>query len=159
MAKIELSKLEGGFRTLPEGVQVLRIKEVEDKYDDFKKINFTLENKDGITTRNNFDFNRSNNVIKGFTYFVNCATGDWQASNVNTDELVGKFVKCEIVHNKSSYTDKEGNERESTWANVAKTFELSVEELEEAEKNFQGGGGFVEPSASNNPLGDLMGLA
>lgn len=108
--------IETGFQPIPEGEQVVRIKEIdESEYEKFNKLVVVVEDSAGRTARVNFNFvnnNGSPNDIAEFVYarMARAAMGDETLDEVSTQDLIGKFVRVEIIHTEGS--------RGGTFANV-----------------------------------------
>ena len=101
MARIPMT---GGFQMMPEGEQVLKITKAE--YDeDFGKVIFVLENAKGQTCQERFsllnqDGSPNEKALGAFSFFAKTALNDFDIEDVDPVELVGRFIKAEVVHNK-----------------------------------------------------------
>ena len=101
MARIPMT---GGFQIMPEGEQVLKITKAE--YDeDFGKAIFTLENAKGQTCQERFsllnqDGSPNEKALGAFSFFAKTALNDFDIEDVDPVELVGHFIKAEVIHNK-----------------------------------------------------------
>ena len=101
MARIPMT---GGFQIIPEGEQVLKITKAE--YDeDFGKAVFTLENVRGLSCMERFnllnqDGTPNEKALNAFSFFAKTALNDFDLENVDPVELVGRYIKAEVVHNK-----------------------------------------------------------
>ena len=101
MARIPMT---GGFQIMPEGEQVLKITKAE--YDeDFGKAIFTLENAKGQTCQERFsllnqDGSPNEKAMGAFSFFAKTALNDFDIDDVDPVELVGRFIKAEVIHNK-----------------------------------------------------------
>jgi hypothetical protein len=110
--------VEGGFQPIPAGEQVVRIKEIDETdYEKFDKIVVTIEDAAGRTARVNFNFVNADgtpNDTADFVYSRMCraALGDETIDEVDTADLIGKFVRVEIAHSEGS--------KGGTFANVKK---------------------------------------
>lgn len=111
-------KASEGFPLIPEGEQILRIKSVDDsKYEKFGKMTIVVEDAGGVTANVNFSFTNddgSDNSTANYIYtlIARAALNDQTLDEIDSDELPGKYIEAEIVHNESS--------RGSTFANVGK---------------------------------------
>jgi hypothetical protein len=109
---------ESEFTPIPAGEQVVRIKEIDDsEYQKFDKLTVTVEDVGGRTARVNFNFvdadGNPNDVAEGiYTRMCRAAMNDQTLDEVDTRDLIGKFVTVEIVHNEGS--------KGGTFANVKK---------------------------------------
>jgi hypothetical protein len=96
--------MTGGFQIMPEGEQVLKITAAE--YDeDFGKAIFTLANAKGQTCQERFsllnqDGTPNEKALGAFSFFAKTALNDFDIEDVDPVELVGRFIKAEIIHNK-----------------------------------------------------------
>ena len=96
--------MTGGFQIMPEGEQVLKITKAE--YDeDFGKAIFTLENAKGQTCQERFsllnqDGSPNEKALGAFSFFAKTALNDFDIEDVDPVELVGHYLKAEVIHNK-----------------------------------------------------------
>jgi hypothetical protein len=96
--------MTGGFQIMPEGEQVLKITKAE--YDeDFGKAVFTLENAKGQTCQERFsllnqDGSPNEKALGAFSFFAKTALNDFDIEDVDPEELVGHYLKAEVIHNK-----------------------------------------------------------
>ena len=101
MARIPMT---GGFQIMPEGEQVLKITKAE--YDeDFGKAIFTLENAKGQSCQERFSLLNIDNTpnekaLSAFSFFAKTALNDFDIEDVDPVELVGRYIKAEVIHNK-----------------------------------------------------------
>ena len=101
MARIPMT---GGFQIMPEGEQVLKITKAE--YDeDFGKAIFTLENAKGQTCQERFGLLNQDNTpndkaLNAFSFFAKTAMNDFDLVDVDPVELVGHYIRAEVIHNK-----------------------------------------------------------
>ena len=101
MARISMT---GGYKPIPEGEQVLKITAAE--YDeDFGKAIFTLANAKGQTCRETFSLLNNDNTpneraMNAFSYFAKNAMNDFDMEDVDPVELVGRYIRVEVIHNK-----------------------------------------------------------
>ena len=101
MARITMT---GGFQMMPEGEQVLKITKAEYE-EDFGKAIFTLENAKGQTCQERFsllnqDGTPNERALGAFSFFAKTAMNDFDMEDVDPVELVGHFIKAEVIHNK-----------------------------------------------------------
>ena len=100
MARIPMT---GGFQIMPEGEQVLKITKAE--YDeDFGKVVFTLENAKGQTCMERFsllnqDGSPNEKALSAFSFFAKTAMNDFDIEDIDPVELIGHYIKAEVVHN------------------------------------------------------------
>lgn len=101
MARIHMT---GGFQIMPEGEQVLKITAAE--YDeDFGKAIFTLANAKGQTCQERFsllmqDGSPNEKALGAFSFFAKTALNDFDIEDVDPVELIGHYIKAEVIHNK-----------------------------------------------------------
>ena len=101
MARIPMT---GGFQIMPEGEQVLKITAAE--YDeDFGKAIFTLANAKGQTCHERFSLLNQDNTpnekaLNAFSFFAKTAMNDFDLVDVDPVELVGHYIRAEVIHNK-----------------------------------------------------------
>ena len=101
MARIPMT---GGFQIMPEGEQVLKITKAE--YDeDFGKAIFTLANAKGQTCQERFGLLNQDNTpnekaLNAFSFFAKTAMNDFDLVDVDPAELVGHYIRAEVIHNK-----------------------------------------------------------
>ena len=101
MARIPMT---GGFQIMPEGEQVLKITAAE--YDeDFGKAIFTLANTKGQTCQERFslmnqDGSPNERALGAFSFFAKTAMNNFDLEDVDPEELVGHYIKAEVIHNK-----------------------------------------------------------
>jgi hypothetical protein len=96
--------MTGGFQMMAEGEQVLKITAAE--YDeDFGKAIFTLTNVKGQTCQERFsllnqDGSPNEKALGAFSFFAKTAMNDFDLEDVDPEELVGHYLKAEVIHNK-----------------------------------------------------------
>ena len=101
MARIPMT---GGFQIMPEGEQVLKITKAEYE-EDFGKAVFTLENAKGQTCIERFsllnqDGTPNERALGAFSFFAKTAMNDFEMEDVDPTELVGHYIRAEVIHNK-----------------------------------------------------------
>jgi hypothetical protein len=96
--------MTAGFQPIPEGVHVLKITKAE--YDvDFGKVTITLENVKGQSCLERFSLLNQDNTpnekaLGAFSFFAKTAMNDFDLVDVDPDELVGHYIRAEVIHNK-----------------------------------------------------------
>ena len=109
MARITMT---GGFQIMPEGEQVLKITDAE--YDeDFGKAIFTLANVKGQTCREQFSLLNQDNTpnekaLSAFSFFAKTAMNDFDLEDIDPVELVGRYIRAEVIHNKVESKKEQG---------------------------------------------------
>lgn len=101
MARIPMT---GGFQIMPEGEQVLKITKAEHDVD-FGKVTFTLANAKGQTCLERFSLLNQDNTpnekaLSAFSFFAKTAMNDFDLVDVDPIELVGRYIRAEVIHNK-----------------------------------------------------------
>lgn len=104
--KMKLSK--GGFQLMPQGTYVFKVVKVdESKYEKFGKLAITLQTADGrqhvetyTLTKDNGEVNEG--AINAFSYFAHTCLNDFQVEDFDTRDLIGCFIRAEIVHTQSN---------------------------------------------------------
>ena len=118
-------KLSASFSLIPEGTHVFRIEEV--KYDDdFGKMEIRMKTASGIpyTERYNLltaegDVNEA--AMRSFGFFAHAALNDYSEREIDEQELVGRYIKAEIVHTKSNQPNPQTGEYR-TFANMRQKY-------------------------------------
>lgn len=113
-----IKKLQDKFPVLPEGEQLVCVKEVIDKdYAIFDKLAVIVENADGVPCTINFNFVKNDGspnsgAETAYTFMCRALLNNPTADEIDTAELVGKLAIAEVVHTAGS--------RGGTFANVKK---------------------------------------
>lgn len=100
MAIIKLQS--GEYRPIPVGEHVLQITNVT--YDeDFGKAVVEFTNVDGLKHNENYALLDANGEINqkaqnAFTYTARTALNDYSVDEIDTDDLVGKFIRAKVAH-------------------------------------------------------------
>lgn len=124
MAKITLAESNGAFINQPGKNVLLRITKA--KYDtEYGKVEIVLENENGEIVNNNYnlidnDGSTNEGALKAFSYFARVAVGDWGRDDIEDEDLVGCFVRCDIEMKTGKKEDKNGNIME--FANIVKSY-------------------------------------
>jgi len=111
-------KAAEGYTLIPEGEQVLKITKVDDSdYEKFGKLIITFASASGTSTRENYNFvnddGTTNEIADGiYTRIARAALNDQTLDEFDSDDLVGKFINAEVVHNTGS--------KGGTFANIKK---------------------------------------
>lgn len=116
MAKMKLS--ESGFSLIPEGSAIFKIVSVDDsKYEDFGKISVKLQTADGKTHVETFTLIKKNGdlnegALKAWSYFARVCLNNFQADEIDTQDIVNCYIKATVKHEKYIRTqgDKAGTE-------------------------------------------------
>ena len=147
MARIPMT---GGFQIMPEGEQVLKITAAE--YDeDFGKAIFTLANAKGQTCQERFgllnqDGTPNEKALGAFSFFAKTALNDFDIEDVDPDELVGHYIRAEVIHNKVPSKTEEGKTK--TFVNLGNKSPAD---------GFDGAPAEAKPKASGLDLAALLG--
>lgn len=103
-----IRKLQDKFPLIPEGDQVVRVKEVIDKdYEKFDKLTVIVEDGEGTAAQLNFNFvnedgSPNDGAENAYTFMCRALLNDQTADEVDTNELVGKFALAEVMHTTGS---------------------------------------------------------
>lgn len=116
MAKMKLS--ESTFTLIPEGSATFKVMEVDDsKYEDFGKIAVKLQTAKGETHTENFTLIKNNGelnegALKAWSYFARVCLNNFQADEIDTQDIVGCYIQATVKHEKYMRTkgDKAGTE-------------------------------------------------
>jgi len=101
MAKIKLSE---GFTPIPEGEHVFKI--VESNYDeDFGKLEVKMVTKSGRKHTERYSLiNNDGEINQGaqnaFSYFAKTALNNFNLEEIDTEDIVGCYVKATVKHDK-----------------------------------------------------------
>lgn len=99
MAKIGLTE---GFSLIPEGTHVFQITEVKYK-EDFGKMEVTMQTATGQKHTERFSLLDKNGepnagAMNAFSYFAKTALNDFSLTEIDHEDLVGHFLRCEVIH-------------------------------------------------------------
>ena len=116
MAKMKLS--ESTFTLIPEGTTIFKVMEVDDsKYEDFGKLAVKLQTAKGETHTENFSLignngNLNEGALKAWSYFARVCLNNYQADEIDTQDIVGCYIQATVKHEKYTRTkgDKAGTE-------------------------------------------------
>lgn len=116
MAKITLS--ESNFKIIAEGTYIFKVVEVDDsKYEDFGKIAVKLQTAKGETHTETFTLTKANGdlnegALKAWSYFARTCLNNFQADEIDTQDIVGCYISATVKHEKYTRTqgDKKGQE-------------------------------------------------
>ena len=117
MAKVTLSK--GGFTLIPEGVHTFKVVEVDDsKYEDFGKITVKLQTAKGQSHSEQFSLLKNGEVnegaLKAWSYFARTCLNNFNAEEIDTQDIVGCFITATVKHEKFTRTKGENAGSEGT---------------------------------------------
>ena len=110
MAKMKLS--ESTFSLIPEGTTIFKVMEVDDsKYDDFGKLAVKLQTAKGETHTESFTLIKPNGdlnegALKAWSYFARVCLNNYQADEIDTQDIVGCYIQATVKHEK--YIRKSG---------------------------------------------------
>lgn len=110
MAKMKLS--ESTFTLIPEGVTIFKVMEVDDsKYEDFGKLAVKLQTAKGETHTENFTLTKQNGelnegALKAWSYFARTCLNNFQADEIDTQDIVGCYIQATVKH--ETYTRTKG---------------------------------------------------
>ena len=118
MAKMKLS--EATFKIIPEGVTTFKVMEVDDsKYEDFGKLSVKLQTANGETHTENFTIVKASGEInegalKAWSYFARTCLNNFQADEIDTQDIVGCYITATVKHEKYTRTQGEKKGTEGT---------------------------------------------
>lgn len=117
MAKVTLSK--GGFTLIPEGVHTFKVVEVDDsKYEDFGKIVVKLQTAKGQTHSERFSLLKNGDInegaLKAWSYFARTCLNNFNADEIDTQDIVGCYITATVKHEKFTRTKGENAGSEDT---------------------------------------------
>ena len=110
MAKVTLSK--STFTLIPEGTHIFKVMSVDDeKYEDFGKLGVKLQTAKGETHVENFkllkdDGEVNEGALKAWSYFARTCLNNFQADEIDTQDIVGCYIKATVKH--ETYTRTKG---------------------------------------------------
>ena len=111
MVKIQLS--ESKFKIISEGVHTFKVMSVDDsKYEDFGKLSVKLQTAKGETHVENFTLIKNNGdindgALKAWSYFARTCLNNFQADEIDTQDIVGCYVTATVKHEKYTRTKGE----------------------------------------------------
>ena len=111
MAKITLSA--SNYKIIPEGTTIFKVVEVDDsKYEDFGKLSVKLQTAKGETHVESFTIIKASGelnegALKAWSYFARTCLNNYQADEIDTQDIVGCYIKATVKHEK--YTKTKGD--------------------------------------------------
>lgn len=127
MAKMKLS--ESTFSLIPEGTTIFKVMEVDDtKYDDFGKLAVKMQTAKGEKHSENFTLIKGNGdlnegALKAWSYFARTCLNNFQADEIDTQDIVGCYIQATVKHEK--YIRKTG-EKAGTEATAVRLNDYST---------------------------------
>ena len=127
MAKMKLS--ESAFSLIPEGITIFKVMEVDDtKYDDFGKLAVKMQTAKGEKHSENFTLIKANGdlnegALKAWSYFARTCLNNFQADEIDTQDIVGCYIQATVKHEK--YVRKTG-EKAGTEATAVRLNDYST---------------------------------
>lgn len=99
MAKISLS---GGFSVIPEGTHVFQITKVVYK-EDYGKLEVSMQTAKGQKHTERFSLltkggEPNQGALAAFSFFAKTALNNFDIEEIDHDDLVGCFIRCEVTH-------------------------------------------------------------
>ena len=119
MAKMKLS--ESTFTLIPEGITTFKVTEVNDKkYEDFGKLEVKLQTAKGETHIERFSLLKKSGelnegALKAWSYFARTCLNNFQADEIDTQDIVGCFITATVKHETTQGTGENANK---TYTNV-----------------------------------------
>ena len=113
-------QLMGGFALIPEGTHVFRIYDIYHN-EEFGRIEVKMVTASGMThterfTIKNRDETPNEGALKAFSFFARTATGDFASDDIEVEDLIGHYIRAEVIHNKVPSTKEPG--KTTTFANL-----------------------------------------
>ena len=113
--------MTSGFALCPKGVQIFRIYKV-DYNEEFGKLVVHLVNAQGITHQERFSLinvsgTPNEKAYNAFSYFAKTALKDPSRTAIDPNELVGHYIKAQVVHTIVPSTKEAG--KTMTFANLS----------------------------------------
>lgn len=102
MAKMKLS--ESGYSLIPEGSTIFKVMEVDDsKYEDFGKLAVKLQTAKGETHTETFSLVKktgelNEGALKAWSYFARVCLNNFQADEIDTQDIVGCYIQATVKH-------------------------------------------------------------
>lgn len=95
--------LIGAFQIIPKGSHVFKITEVVYK-EEFGKMEIRMETAKGLKYTERFSMKNSlgepnQGALKRFSFFAKTALNDFGREEIDTEELVGRYIRCTVDHN------------------------------------------------------------
>ena len=118
MAKMKLA--ESTFTLIPEGATIFKVVEVDDsKYEDFGKLAVKLQTAKGETHTETFALIKKSGelnegALKAWSYFARVCLNNFQADEIDTQDIVGCYIKATVKHEKFIRTQGEKAGTEGT---------------------------------------------
>lgn len=118
MAKMKLS--ESNFKIIPEGTTIFKVVEVDDtKYEDFGKLAVKLQTAKGETHTENFTLVKktgelNEGALKAWSYFARTCLNNFQADEIDTQDIVGCYIQATVKHEKYTRTQGDNKGTEGT---------------------------------------------
>jgi len=112
MAKIQLS--EGGFSLIPEGTHTFKVTKVDDsKYEDFGKLEVTLQTASGATHIERFGLTKqtgevNEGALKAWSYFARTCLNNYEADEIDTQDIVGCYITATVKHEEFESNKEKG---------------------------------------------------
>lgn len=97
-----LITLSEGFTVIPEGTHIFKIIGVTYK-EEFGKLEIKMRTAGGLTHVERYQLKKKNGdsnegALNAFSYFAKTALGDFSATRIDPEELVGCFIECDVEH-------------------------------------------------------------
>jgi len=112
MAKMKLS--EGGFSLIAEGTHTFKVTKVDDsKYEDFGKLEVTLQTASGATHIERFGLTKqtgevNEGALKAWSYFARTCLNNYEADEIDTQDIVGCYITATVKHEEFESNKEKG---------------------------------------------------
>lgn len=112
MSKITLTGTT--FALVPEGVHVFQITKVSYK-EEYGKMEITMKTKNGYQHIERYSLLKGNGevnepALNAYSYLAKTALQDFNLVEIDTEDIVGKFIKAEVVHERVPSTSDPSKE-------------------------------------------------
>lgn len=118
MAKIRLA--ESTFKLIPEGTTTFKVMSVDDsKYNDFGKLEVKMQTSKGESHTERFTLIKNNGelnegALKAWSYFARTCLNNYQAEEIDTQDIVGCYITATVKHEAYDYTNAQGEHKSGT---------------------------------------------
>ena len=104
--------LNGGFTPIPEGYHVFKVESVNYKAQ-FGKLEINLVTANGKKHTERFSLHKANGEINegamnAFSYFAKTCLNDFNVEEIDEQDLVGHYIRCEVTHTVLENKNKPG---------------------------------------------------
>lgn len=92
----------GGYTLIPEGTHVFKVESIDYK-EIYGKMEVHLVTEDGQKHTERYTLMDKNGcpnqpALNAFSYFAKCALDNFDATTIDLDELIGRYIECTVTH-------------------------------------------------------------